>query len=164
MYYQCSFISCQVVLVKIRVKTCIFHSYRNSYRRIVKYQLCYENKKTITLSDFLSFFIQDLQPEGRLQLVLKDLRARDQPDQSLPTSHQETQLKSFLKKYVGALTENIDAQFQESPPVLDSFKIFDLLSVPCLLWVLWYHGFNIKQIRPLSGLCFFIYCFTISFS
>ena len=145
MYYQCSFISCQVVLVKIRVKTCIFHSYHNSYRRIVKYQLCYENKKTITLSDFLSFFIQDLQPEGRLQLVLKDLRARDQPDQSLPTSHQETQLKSFLKKYVDALTENIDARFQESSPVLDSFKIFDLLSVPtktddgfryCLLWVL----------------------------
>lgn len=56
---------------------------------------------------------QDLQPEGRLQLVLKDLRARDQPDQSLPT-----------------LTENIDARFQESSPVLDSFKIFDLLSVP----------------------------------
>lgn len=45
MYYQCSFISCQVVLVKIRVKTCIFLSYHNSYRRIVKYQLCYENKK-----------------------------------------------------------------------------------------------------------------------
>ena len=109
MYYQCSFISCQVVLVKFRVKTCIFLSYHNSYRHIVEYQLCYENKKTITLSDFLSFFIQDLQPEGRLQLVLKDLRARDQPDQSLPTSHQETQLKSFLKKYVGALTENIDA-------------------------------------------------------
>ena len=63
MYYQCSFISCQVVLVKIRVKTCIFLSYHNSYRHIVKYQLCYENKKTITLSDFLSFFIQDLQPE-----------------------------------------------------------------------------------------------------
>lgn len=86
-----------------------------------------------------------MQPEGRLQLVLKDLRARDKPDQSLPTSHQETQLKSFLKKYVGALTENIDARFQESSPVLDSFKIFDLLSVPtktddgfryCLLWVL----------------------------
>ena len=47
--------------------------------------------------------------------------------------------------YVGALTENIDARFQESSPVLDSLKIFDLLSVPtktddgfryCLLWVL----------------------------
>ncbi|KAL9977753.1 hypothetical protein ACROYT_G015193 [Oculina patagonica] len=73
---------------------------------------------------------QDLQPEGRLHLVLKDLRPTDQPDQSLPTSHQETQLKSFLKKYVEALTENINARFQESSPVLDSFRIFDLLSVP----------------------------------
>ena len=45
MYYQCSFISCQVVLVKFRVKTCIYLSYHNSYRHIVKYQLCCENKK-----------------------------------------------------------------------------------------------------------------------
>lgn len=58
--------------------------------------------------------LQDLQPEGRLQLVLTDLRSRDQPDQHLPTSHQETLLKSFLKKYVKALIENIDARFKES--------------------------------------------------
>ena len=89
--------------------------------------------------------LQGLQPEGRLHLVLKGLRARDQPDQSLPTSHQEIQPKSFLKNYADALTEIIDAQFQESSPVLDSFKTFELLSVPvitddgfryCLLLVL----------------------------
>jgi len=105
-----------------------------------------------------------LQPEGRLHLVLKDLRPTDQPDQSLPTSHQETQLKSFLKKYVEALTENINACFQESSPVLDSFKIFDLLSVPaktddgfryCLVLVL----SIFLQIKLSGVLCVFNFCF-----
>lgn len=63
-------------------------------------------------------------------MVLADLRASDQADQSVPTSFQETQLKSFLRKYVDALVQNIDERFKESSPVLDSFRIFDVLSVP----------------------------------
>lgn len=92
----------------------------------------------------------------------------DQPDQSLPTAHQETQLKSFLKKYVEALTENINARFQESSPVLDSFKIFDLLSVPaktddgfryCLVLVL---GIFL-QLKLFGVLCVFNFCLCVCF-
>ena len=36
----------------------------------------------------------------------------------------------MLRKYTDALTENIDPRFQESSLVLDSFKTFDVLSVP----------------------------------
>ena len=75
--------------------------------------------------------MQDLQPERRLQLVLADLRGRDtDADQSLPTSFHETQLKSFLRKYVDALIKNIDEHVKESSNALDSFRIFYVLSVP----------------------------------
>ena len=69
-----------------------------------------------------------MQPEGRLQLVLWDLRTNEQTE--LPTSFQENQLKWFLRKYVDALIQNIDERFKESSPILDSFRIFDVLSVP----------------------------------
>ena len=69
-----------------------------------------------------------MRPEGRLQLVLGDLRTNEQTE--LPTSFQENQLKRFLRKYVDALIQNIDERFKESSPVLDSFRIFDVLSVP----------------------------------
>ena len=69
-----------------------------------------------------------MQPEGRLQLVLGDLRTNGQTE--LPTSFQENQLKWFLRKYVDALIQNIDERFKESSPILDSFRIFDVLSVP----------------------------------
>ena len=69
-----------------------------------------------------------MQPEGRLQLVLGDLRTNRQTE--LPTSFQENQLKWFLRKYVDALIQNIDERFKESSPILDSFRIFDVLSVP----------------------------------
>lgn len=65
---------------------------------------------------------------GRLQLVLGDLRTNGQTE--LPTSFQENQLKWFLRKYVDALIQNIDERFKESSPVLDSLRIFDVLSVP----------------------------------
>lgn len=69
-----------------------------------------------------------LATEGRLQLVLGDLRTNGQTE--LPTSFQENQLKWFLRKYVDALIQNIDERFKESSPVLDSLRIFDVLSVP----------------------------------
>ena len=69
-----------------------------------------------------------MRPEGRLQLVLGDLRTNEQTE--LPTSFQENQLKRFLGKYVDALIQNIDERFKESSPILDSFRIFDVLSVP----------------------------------
>ena len=69
-----------------------------------------------------------MRPEGRLQLVLGDLRTNEQTE--LPTSFQENQLKRFLRKYVDALIQNIDERFKESSPILDSFRIFDVLSVP----------------------------------
>ena len=153
---------------KISVEASIFLVNHNSYGHII-YKLNYQLIHQI----FWNSWLQDLQPEGWLQLVLKDLRARDQQDQSLPTPHQETQLKSFLKNYVDALTENTDTRFHESSNILDSFKIVDLLSVPaktddgfryCPLLVLCYHGFSIKHITLLFGLCFLIHCFTISFS
>lgn len=34
------------------------------------------------------------------------------------------------EKYVDALIQNIDERFKESSPVLDSLRIFDVLSVP----------------------------------
>lgn len=69
-----------------------------------------------------------MRPEGRLQLVLADLRTNEQTE--LPTSFQENQLKWFLRKYVDALIQNIDERFKDSSPVLDSFRIFVVLSVP----------------------------------
>lgn len=69
-----------------------------------------------------------MRPEGRLQLVLADLRTNEQTE--LPTSFQENQLKWFPRKYVDALIQNIDERFKDSSPVLDSFRIFVVLFVP----------------------------------
>lgn len=47
-----------------------------------------------------------------------------------PTEHQLAVINNLLKKYVRALTENINERFAESAPLLTAFSLFDPFLIP----------------------------------
>jgi hypothetical protein len=73
----------------------------------------------IDLDKLAENFTAELALDGRLESLELE-----------PTENQLSQMKNMGRKYIAALTENIDHRFEETLPLLTAFSVFDPYLVP----------------------------------